>query len=278
MKSINTYILFLWVLVLTPGAGFAYAYGTAESEMINEEIQKTITDVVTDKKGQTLPGVNIVEKGTSNGTFSDVDGNYSIVVASSNSILVFSYIGYQSRELYVGNQTTVNVTLVENNFDLVEVKAGSSFFSAFFSLIYSFIIAILMGILLKRFDVQFKKWVIYSFVGLLIATTITVLGNLLQREIGYSFVVVLIIALLAGFFVGYAQAKVLKDRFTKTKYWIIAVTIVYASSPLLDYSGIYNSHLARSIIYVWMPFLVAIYLGVTILVSMRLKTQAEDTL
>jgi TonB-dependent starch-binding outer membrane protein SusC len=61
--------------------------------------------------GSPLPGVNILEKGTSNGAVTDAGGNFSIQIESSASVLVFSFIGYANSEIIVGNQTTINVTL-----------------------------------------------------------------------------------------------------------------------------------------------------------------------
>ena len=72
--------------------------------------QSTISGIVTDDTGP-LPGVNIVEKGTSNGATTDFDGNYSITV-SSDAVLVFSYIGYQTQEVPLSGQTELNITLV----------------------------------------------------------------------------------------------------------------------------------------------------------------------
>jgi TonB-linked SusC/RagA family outer membrane protein len=65
--------------------------------------------------------VNIVEKGTTNGVLTGADGTYSITVASSKSVLSFSFIGYESTDVTVGNQTTVNVTLKESVIGLQEV-------------------------------------------------------------------------------------------------------------------------------------------------------------
>jgi TonB-linked SusC/RagA family outer membrane protein len=67
-----------------------------------------------------LPGVNIAEKGTSNGTVTDLEGNYSIRVAA-NATLVFSFIGYTTREIPVGNQTHIDVTLESDVTALSEV-------------------------------------------------------------------------------------------------------------------------------------------------------------
>ncbi len=73
--------------------------------------QTTVTGTVTDaEEGNTLPGVTILEKNTEIGTITDVDGNYSITVPQ-DAILLFSYIGYETQEIEVGNQSVINVSL-----------------------------------------------------------------------------------------------------------------------------------------------------------------------
>lgn len=64
--------------------------------------------------GQPLPGATVLIKGTSKGTSTDFDGNYSIE-ADSKSVLVFSYVGYATKEVVVGTQTKINVTLTADN-------------------------------------------------------------------------------------------------------------------------------------------------------------------
>jgi TonB-linked SusC/RagA family outer membrane protein len=68
-----------------------------------------------------LPGVNISVKGTTTGTTTDADGNYTISVPSPESILVFSFLGYISQEIPIGSQTSINVTLVADTKQLNEV-------------------------------------------------------------------------------------------------------------------------------------------------------------
>ncbi|NKI25041.1 TonB-dependent receptor [Arenibacter sp. 6A1] len=74
--------------------------------------QLTVTGTVVDDSGQALAGVNIVEKGTSNGTATDFDGNYQISVAQ-NATLIFSYIGYNTTEKIVDGNAIINITLEE---------------------------------------------------------------------------------------------------------------------------------------------------------------------
>src|SRR5690606_29779426 len=75
----------------------------------------------TDESGMPLLGVNVLVKGTSTGNVSDFDGNYSLNVPSANTVLVFSYIGYETTEITVGNQTTINVSLAPSASSLDEV-------------------------------------------------------------------------------------------------------------------------------------------------------------
>lgn len=72
---------------------------------------KTIIGTITDEVGEPLPGVNIFEKGTTIGTTSDFDGNYSIDV-KKGTILSFSYLGFKTVEVVIQNQTTLNISLV----------------------------------------------------------------------------------------------------------------------------------------------------------------------
>jgi TonB-linked SusC/RagA family outer membrane protein len=83
--------------------------------------QIKISGRITDSDIKPMTGVNVAEKGTINGTISDIEGKFSIIVASANSILVFSSIGYITQEITVGSQTAINVSLAENAIDLEEV-------------------------------------------------------------------------------------------------------------------------------------------------------------
>nr|WP_299486543.1 SusC/RagA family TonB-linked outer membrane protein [uncultured Allomuricauda sp.] len=83
---------------------------------------KTVSGTVTDTStGTPLPGINVVEKGTTNGTSTDFDGNYTISVSNDASILVFSAIGYSAKEISVSGQSTINTSLEESLEALGEV-------------------------------------------------------------------------------------------------------------------------------------------------------------
>ena len=81
---------------------------------------KTISGTVTDADGLPLPGVNIVVEGTSNGTQTDFDGNYSIT-ASTGQTLLFTYIGQKPSRRTVGAGNSINVQMVEDAQALEEV-------------------------------------------------------------------------------------------------------------------------------------------------------------
>lgn len=83
--------------------------------------QKTITGRVFDSKGSPIPGVNIAEKNTHNGTITDANGKFSIKVESEYSILTFSSIGYAIKGITIGNQNTIEVILEESTIDLSEI-------------------------------------------------------------------------------------------------------------------------------------------------------------
>src|SRR5258706_16429090 len=77
---------------------------------------------VTDESNQPLPGVNILVKGTTNGTTSDANGDYSLTVTDKNSVLVFSFIGYATQEVSIDKLTSINITLKEELISLSEVE------------------------------------------------------------------------------------------------------------------------------------------------------------
>lgn len=98
-----------------------YAAENKKNKTFNKNIQSVVSGVVTSENGDPIPGVNIMIKGTKTGVSTDFDGNYTIDVANQNTTLVFSYIGFVTKEVVVGNQTTINVSLTEDVSELEEV-------------------------------------------------------------------------------------------------------------------------------------------------------------
>lgn len=82
--------------------------------------QMTVTGVVTGEDGLGMPGVSVLEKGTTNGTITNPDGNYSIRVGAS-ATLVFSFMGYTSQEVPVDGRTQINVSLLVSTLAVDEV-------------------------------------------------------------------------------------------------------------------------------------------------------------
>lgn len=102
--------LFIGVFLLCAGNVFAQS-------------QITISGVVTDggELGGPLPGVTVLVKGTSNGTSTDFDGQFTLNNVASNATIVFSYIGYKTQEVAVNNRTSINVTLATDVSQLDEI-------------------------------------------------------------------------------------------------------------------------------------------------------------
>lgn len=92
----------------------------AETALPAQQQSKKITGTIVDINGEPIIGANILVKGTSNGTITDIDGQFSIE-ADSKSVLNISYIGYLTKEIVVGNQQTVRVILREDTKTLDEV-------------------------------------------------------------------------------------------------------------------------------------------------------------
>ena len=83
--------------------------------------QTIVSGTVLDKQQEPLPGVSVIIKGTKSGTSTDVDGKYSIRVASGDAVLVFSSIGFDAQEAVVGTRKVINIVLQETSTALDEV-------------------------------------------------------------------------------------------------------------------------------------------------------------
>jgi TonB-linked SusC/RagA family outer membrane protein len=89
---------------------------------VKKETQKLlVTGVIVDKEGALLPGASILEKGTTNGTQSDFDGNFSISVINQDAVLVVRYLGYATKEVPVKSETNFRITLLEEAGSLDEI-------------------------------------------------------------------------------------------------------------------------------------------------------------
>jgi TonB-linked SusC/RagA family outer membrane protein len=102
-------------IVLTPVGGNA--------ELFADQQQPAVSGTVTDEAGEPLPGVTVVVKGTTQGTVTNADGNYSLTNVPDDATLQFSFVGMKTHEAEVGNQSTINVTMVIDAIGIEEVVA-----------------------------------------------------------------------------------------------------------------------------------------------------------
>ena len=79
--------------------------------VITNAVAKAVTGRVTDNKGEALVGVSVLEEGTSNGVVTNQNGNYSITVSGNNSVLMFQYVGYETKNETIGDRSVINVAL-----------------------------------------------------------------------------------------------------------------------------------------------------------------------
>ena len=86
-----------------------------------DRADETITGTVTDEKGEGLPGVSIVVKGTQRGTSTDADGKFRLAVPDTKAVLIFSYVGYEPQEVLVNSQTNFAISLKADDKSLNEV-------------------------------------------------------------------------------------------------------------------------------------------------------------
>lgn len=108
MKNFSCVCLLVWSVLSGVGQG-AYAQ------------ERTLTGKATDDTGGELPGVNVLLKGTATGTTTNAEGVYSLRVSDGTGTLVFSYIGYVTKEVAINNQSTIDVSLVPDIQSLNEV-------------------------------------------------------------------------------------------------------------------------------------------------------------
>ena len=104
-------LLLLWLIT---GCLFKVSTAWAQAQTITGQVTALDTE-------ETLPGVNIVVKGTTAGTVTDIDGNYRLTVPEGAEILVFSSVGYTQEEVEIGNQSTINISLTPDIQSLSEV-------------------------------------------------------------------------------------------------------------------------------------------------------------
>ena len=106
-------------------------YGLVDKDIViipvesasGQQQKKTVSGKVTDPSGATLPGVSVFVKGSTNGSITDINGNYSLTNIAENAILKFSFVGMKSQDVLTGKNTIINVVLIEEAIGLEEVVA-----------------------------------------------------------------------------------------------------------------------------------------------------------
>ncbi len=114
MKQLFMKMLLCACLILVTHALFS-----SQANILAQSIK--VSGKVSDANGESMPGVNIIVKGTTKGVITDISGAYNIEAPNSSSVLIFSFIGYINEEVTVGNQTTIDVTMQEDTKELEEV-------------------------------------------------------------------------------------------------------------------------------------------------------------
>ncbi len=122
-RLLNRYVL-LWLAVFLPATVVevrATAISPKPGRLAAGVSQIEISGTVRDESGQELPGVNVLVRGTQTGTITDASGKYLIRVPDEDAVLVFSFVGYLSREIQVSKQKVLDVTLAPDQKNLDEV-------------------------------------------------------------------------------------------------------------------------------------------------------------
>ena len=116
--SLITIVSLIFFATLCPKILSAHIIG-APIDLLVQGV--AVTGNVTDEHGSSLPGVNIIERGTNNGTVTDANGNYMLTVRSAEAILVFSFVGTVSQQIPVANRGVINTQLASDAATLTEV-------------------------------------------------------------------------------------------------------------------------------------------------------------
>ncbi|PKQ64207.1 hypothetical protein BZG02_05125 [Labilibaculum filiforme] len=119
-SKIGIFALLLGIMV------FPFSAGANVNKLTNDNTavlaaQQVVTGVVTEDSGMSLPGVSVVIKGTTIGTVTDIDGKYEISAPDANSVLVFSFVGMETKEITIGSQSVINVVMLTNALQVDEV-------------------------------------------------------------------------------------------------------------------------------------------------------------
>lgn len=122
----GAFIMMLIQLLMTDTV-VATASGAIAASVVDQQ-EVSVTGKITNEIGEALPGATVLEKGTTNGTITDIDGNFRLDVAGDQSVIVISYVGHITKEVNVGGRSTIDVVLdldVESLEEVVVVAYGT---------------------------------------------------------------------------------------------------------------------------------------------------------
>lgn len=111
----------VWMIMIAVGVSINSILASPSITFESVFQDRQVSGIVTSSDGEPMPGVNVVIKSTSSGTVTDATGRYNLNVPGDNAILVFSFIGYMTQEVSVGNQSAINVKLEASLETLSEV-------------------------------------------------------------------------------------------------------------------------------------------------------------
>jgi len=120
IKQVGKFVLVISMIFTTNVISLANGVNSSKTAAETQQETQKVTGVVLDESGNPVAGANVVVNGTTIGTVTDINGNYTINVAK-NAVLKISFIGYLSQEITVKNQTKINIRLVEDSQSVGEV-------------------------------------------------------------------------------------------------------------------------------------------------------------
>lgn len=123
----NFYSKILFCLMLVIGTYNGFGSPKSYFDLPRKIVEKPITGKITDENGNPLPGVTVLIKGTTIGTLTNNDGNFSLETSKENEILVISFVGYNKEEIKIGETKVLNIVLRSSNETLDEVIVTGSF-------------------------------------------------------------------------------------------------------------------------------------------------------
>lgn len=113
-RAMHKHLLYVMPVILMLLITSAFSNVVAADNLVNEVMQqRTVRGTVVDSQGEPLIGVSVAIKGTSTGTVTDFDGNYTLSNVSDDATLVFSYVGFTTLEEAVGGRSAINIVLSE---------------------------------------------------------------------------------------------------------------------------------------------------------------------